>query len=353
MPFRTVPSSKNPPKERSLVVCAGTVTCKEVDQMGSGFVVFKSLFNSHLHVSDDNTTWEDELNKHLMQFNAKSPVALPAYIRLAKQSNDENSYIGGVATVPSKAGNKGLTWEKFSNNTERDKSFIEQYKEAIEKAIDDAKALHRPLYIQPLGIGVYGWKPEEAAKLFAEVILKSDPNDELDITIPIFGADSSSNDKKFERTLIQEMAKHSRSPTETTQNKETLDALPSKPVRNDGEKAEDRVMNSQRIKLTTIITTLINNIETKQGTRWTSGHNSKKINDLKELKRTMHQTLEDEWSEKEGKFILNILKICEQRRNILHFWATPESVTEFKALLKEQNIELPQESGVHLNHKAS
>ncbi|KTD22753.1 Uncharacterised protein [Legionella lansingensis] len=191
MPVQTQ-SYTIPAKSRSLIVCAGTVTCRNVSEMGSGFTVFKTYFNQHKHVNGKGT-WEDALNGLLAKFH-RIEQEMPSYVRLAEQ----DGYIGGVGTVPVR-GAKGLTFKEFSNDKEREQAFIGQYKKAVRDAIADAKELQRPLYIQPLGIGVYGWDPELAATLFAETIRDADPNNEVDITIPIFGE----NSKRFEAALHQ------------------------------------------------------------------------------------------------------------------------------------------------------
>ncbi len=175
--------TKGSPKQGSLVVCAGTITCKSVNGMGAGFVVFKKLFK------DDNN-WANVLNKYLAAYHNGNN--LPAFMNIA----NANGFLGGVATVPVN--------NSRDLNPITSKSYAEQYKDAVRGAVLDAIKLQRPLFIQPLGIGVYGWDPAEAAKLFAEVINQEDPNGVLDITIPIFDDSVNSKDSIFRDTLHKE-----------------------------------------------------------------------------------------------------------------------------------------------------
>ncbi|CAM2956474.1 hypothetical protein LEAN103870_10605 [Legionella anisa] len=345
MPFSTINPNDVLPENNSLIVCAGTITCDKVKDMGSGFLVFKKIFNKNVHFNS-NENWQTVLNKHLKDYHSKKEP-MPPYIRMAQQ----DGYIGGVATVPVK-NSKGLSFKKYLDNNERDKAFKEQYKQAVGQSIKDALELNRPLYIQPLGIGVYGWPPEEAAELFAKMIVENDPDDKLNITIPIFATSPTSKDKLFEKALIEELAKHQRHPVQTSETKPAKNSEPQpqqkkaqevkKEIKEQEKKEKEDVTNQQ--KLVSVVATLINNIETKQGTRWTSGKDSQKVNDLKELKQSISETTAEQWDEKESEFLLNTLKICERKRNPIHFWSTPESVTEFKTLLAENGLELPSKS---------
>lgn len=200
MPFQTVTGIK--PQKNSLIVCAGTVTCTSVSGMGAGFMVFKDFFNSNLHHANRSDGWQNALQEILDRYHHKEEK-MPPYVRIAKQ----DSYLGGVATVPDKIGEKGLTFEKFSDTTAKEQGFKRQYEAAIKGAVLDAKELGRPLFLQPLGIGVYGWGTQEAAEMFAAAICAADPEDQVDITIPIFNANPSSKDGQFRSAFIAEMAK--------------------------------------------------------------------------------------------------------------------------------------------------
>lgn len=201
----TVTSTNLEPKKGSLIVCAGTVTCTSVASMGSGFMVFKKYFVDNIHYKDLAGGWQAALQELLDNYHQRKEE-MPPYVRLAKQDN----YIGGVATVPYKAGNLGLTIASSSDFKEREKNFKEQYKAAIKGAVLDAKELQRPLFLQPLGIGVYGWNAEDAARMFSEAICEADLKDQVDITIPIFNPQPGSKDELFRETLSVEMAKRGR-----------------------------------------------------------------------------------------------------------------------------------------------
>lgn len=203
MPVQTPINAK--PQKNSLIVCAGTVTCHTVASMGAGFTVFKDYFNKNLHHENLPGGWITALQLHLDNYHQQKQE-IPAYMRLAKQDD----YLGGLATVPDKLGHKGLTLAK--NVTEQE--LQEQYKEAVRGAVKDALAVQRPLFIQPLGIGVYGWAPELAASFFAEVICQTDSNAVLDISIPIFNPTPGSNNEKFKLRFASEMAKNGRPTTQ-------------------------------------------------------------------------------------------------------------------------------------------
>lgn len=196
MPIQTPINAK--PKKNSLIVCAGTVTCHTVSSMGAGFTVFKTYFDKNLHHENRPGGWIAALQLQLDNFHQQKQE-MPAYSRLAKQDD----YLGGVATVPDQLGHKGLTFAK----TLSEQDLQAQYKEALRGAINDALVLQRPLFIQPLGIGVYGWDPELAATFFAEVICQTDPEGKLDISIPIFNPTPGSSNKKFKLHFASEMEK--------------------------------------------------------------------------------------------------------------------------------------------------
>lgn len=198
MQVQFVPSDVEP-KPQSLIVCAGTVTCSNVDQMASGFLLFKRLFSHNIHVEDDaeEKGWKEALQGILNRFyQGKEPM--PSYVRIAKQ----DGYIGGIATVPQKL-RKGLKLEQYSND-ELKQAHIEQYKEAVRLAVLDAIKLNRPLHIQPLGIGVYGWEPEEAAQLFVKVLGEIDIENQLQITVPLFDSKANSNDQRFKEEFSRQ-----------------------------------------------------------------------------------------------------------------------------------------------------
>jgi hypothetical protein len=321
MPFY-VPDSINPPKD-ALVVCAGTVTCKFVSGMGAGFILFKKLFGDNLSFSNKEGGWQKELQEILDAFHGKK-MPMPPYVRMAQQ----DGFIGGIATVAALSSAKGLGLESFKNDTERQIDFEEQYKFAIQQAIYDAQQLKRPLFIQPLGIGVYGWDPQIAAQLFAQAILSADPEDILNITIPIYDQKKGSNDIIFKEALISEMAKHGRKPDE---KKESMLL-----------KQEEKESFDNKSILLNILATLISNIENKNSGRWTSGVNSQKVDLLKKIMNSI--TSESEKispdSPTQSDYLQQIMDVCLIKRNPIHFWATPTSVQEYKQLLQENGLEL-------------
>lgn len=51
------------PPDRALIVCAGTVTCRTVADMGSGFNMFKRYFDQNKHSgSGSSKGWQEDLN---------------------------------------------------------------------------------------------------------------------------------------------------------------------------------------------------------------------------------------------------------------------------------------------------
>ncbi len=166
-----------PPPERALIVCAGTVTCRTVADMGSGFNMFKRYFDQNKHSSSESSKgWQEDLNQKLTGYQYKRP--LPLYCQIAQQG----SYIGGVATVAYLQGRNHIT---PTHQRMAQEDLEEQYKAAVRLAIQDAIRLNRPLYIQPLGIGVYGWAPVLAATLFGEVLAEFQST-ALEVYIPIY-----------------------------------------------------------------------------------------------------------------------------------------------------------------------
>jgi hypothetical protein len=103
--------------------------------------------------------------------------------------------------------------------------------------------------------------------------------------------------------------------------------------------SENSKKPDQKAILANIVGTLIKNIETKSGKRFTSGINSKKVQRLKDIQTRINS--EDEiktGSKKLKEYTQNIMKICKIKRNPIHFWRSPDSVKEYVVLLKENNI---------------
>ncbi|KTD33218.1 DNA repair protein [Legionella nautarum] len=101
-------------------------------------------------------------------------------------------------------------------------------------------------------------------------------------------------------------------------------------------------ISTPRLLLINLVDTLINNIETKNGGRWTSGIDSEKVKTLKAIKTEIEAekvfSIED--SVLQTTYLRAIEAVCHIKRNPWHFWATPNSVTEFKQLLEDNNLDL-------------
>lgn len=186
------------PPEHALVVCAGTVTCANVEAMGSGFNLFKQYFDQDLHSNPTRSKgWIADLNQKLTGY--RYGRELPLYCQIARQG----TYIGGIATVACLKNGYPITpnQQKMSQG-----DLEEQYKTAVRQAIQDAIQLQRPLYIQPLGIGVYGWEPSLAATLFGEVLAEFQ-NTIGQVLIPLYNQHEHSPDRKFAAQLLADMEK--------------------------------------------------------------------------------------------------------------------------------------------------
>ena len=181
------------PREHALIVCAGTVTCSSVQNMSSGFQMFKTYFDKNKHSDSTNSEgWQTDLNDKLSIYH--NGGELPLYCRIAQQG----TYVGGVATVASLQNPNSPITPTHLRMPQED--LEKQYKEAVRQAIQDASQLGITLYIQPLGIGVYGWNPKLAAALFGEVLAEFQRTN-VEIEIPIFNQDENSNDRQFAAQL--------------------------------------------------------------------------------------------------------------------------------------------------------
>ncbi|MBL7479802.1 hypothetical protein [Legionella bononiensis] len=101
------------------------------------------------------------------------------------------------------------------------------------------------------------------------------------------------------------------------------------------------ISEDAKTKLINIVSILIKNISNGAGGRYTSSINHKKITDLKSILDKLTNSEESGTFQEE--YVSKIMDACKIKRNSLHFWATPHSVVEFKALLKDNNIILPSE----------
>ena len=95
-------------------------------------------------------------------------------------------------------------------------------------------------------------------------------------------------------------------------------------------------------KLINIVSILIKNISEGAGGRYTSSTDHKKVSDLKSILNTLKT--KEESGKTQNEYVREILDVCKIKRNSMHFWATPHSVDEFKALLKENKMKLPSEN---------
>lgn len=187
--------SNSPPPKRALIVGAGTVTLTNVDNMGFGFAKFKGFFSNTMN------QWRVALEKHLKDFAKGTP--LPPFIPLDQAINADGC-VGAVATVPSLADGIGLMRGYSKPPSAAQMQELEkQYKSAVVGAVAEAKRLGRPLYLQPLGIGAYGWAPKKAAQLTAEAIRAADPNKEVSITVPLYQGLTLQNNRDFHNELTR------------------------------------------------------------------------------------------------------------------------------------------------------
>ena len=110
-------------------------------------------------------------------------------------------------------------------------------------ALDAARASRMSLYIQPLGIGAYGWPPELAADLFSaaieKVALAGNSEKFPDIYIPIFDhKNKQSKDCLFSFRLVAKLKKLQINIDNQLEMKETDEKNPSSPEPQSGLKTE-------------------------------------------------------------------------------------------------------------------
>jgi hypothetical protein len=114
--------------------------------------------------------------------------------------------------------------------------------------------------------------------------------------------------------------------------------LDSQPDRNDQLQQDSASSNPEQDKLIEIIDILINNIHHQRNGRQTSRYSNWKTSQFEKIKQELQK--ETSFSNDEVPHWINeIHKVCSQKRNALHFWATPHSVKEFERLLAEKNID--------------
>jgi hypothetical protein len=221
----------------------------------------------------------------------------------------------------------GTWWECFT-----------QQKDEVKQSIEDR------LYVLENGELTLRPDPKQALKE-----LKQDINSPK-LTSPDYqsNADESKSEKpeqpdesKSEKTKQPDESKpeKTKQPDESKPEKPEQTDEPKNPEQSNKSQSENSKKPDQKTILANIVGTLIKNIETKSGKRFTSGINSKKVQQLKNIQT--HINSEDEiktGSEKLKEYTQNIMNICKIKRNPIHFWRSPNSVKEYLTLLKENNI---------------
>ncbi|MCL9685187.1 hypothetical protein [Legionella maioricensis] len=93
-------------------------------------------------------------------------------------------------------------------------------------------------------------------------------------------------------------------------------------------------------KLMAIIDKLIENMSTQQNGRQTTRNSQWKADLLTDIKQAMQSTNPDAINI--NQCIADIRTVCAKKRNILHFWAQPHSVSEFETMLRDAEITTSQ-----------
>lgn len=93
-------------------------------------------------------------------------------------------------------------------------------------------------------------------------------------------------------------------------------------------------------KLIAIIDKLIENMSTQQNGRQTRRNSQWKADLLTDIKQVMQSTNPEAININQS--IADIRTVCAKKRNILHFWAEPHSVSEFEKMLRDEEISTAQ-----------
>ncbi|BCA96819.1 hypothetical protein TUM19329_31800 [Legionella antarctica] len=117
--------------------------------------------------------------------------------------------------------------------------------------------------------------------------------------------------------------------------KPIIHEMPQVPV-NDA--PEQPVQDSE--KLIAIIDKLIENMSIQQNGRQTTRNSQWKANLLTAIKEDIQ--LKDSEAIDINQCIADIRTVCAKKRNILHFWAEPHSVSEFEKMVRDEEIATPQ-----------
>ncbi|MCL5272525.1 MAG: hypothetical protein M1486_04330, partial [Gammaproteobacteria bacterium] len=95
--------------------------------------------------------------------------------------------------------------------------------------------------------------------------------------------------------------------------------------------------DSGKEKLIHIIDTLIDNIKNQNNGRITNRNSDWKTKQLADIQQGLRGEQECT-SEIIKLYVDEIRTVCSQKRNSLHFWATPHSVAEFEKLLNDNHL---------------
>ncbi|KTD48286.1 hypothetical protein [Legionella quateirensis] len=143
---------------------------------------------------------------------------------------------------------------------------------------------------------------------------------------------------------IEQLTAHQDEPNIVQTREQTINPqsmsrqLDSQSVRNDQLQQDSASSNPEQDKLIKIIDILINNIHHQRNGRQTSRNSHWKTSLFEKIKQELQKETALS-NDKVPHWINEIHKVCSQKRNSLHFWATPHSVKEFERLLVEQKID--------------
>ena len=307
--------------DKVLVVCAGTVTLKKVADMGLGFSLFKRLFASYPH-------WQDDHDDRLDRYHRGKDV-MPAFVEVNPQfAEDKHQLIGGIATVPARSQGFHLH-SNTQHNFYSDELLEGQYQAAVEAALLAAQKYNVPLFIQPLGIGEYGWDPLVAARLFHAAIQKIDPLHQLKITVPLFNTIPDSSDQQFGKRL--QVLYNMSAPVVASVSglppiPEAQYALLAKQAQ--PQSHDSRTESSKLHSLKALVDVLIIGIETRAGKNTTSEIAKRKLALLSEMSKLLGESPVELTAA-----IKAVSDICKIRRHPFHFWGKTKSTQAFSKLL--------------------
>ena len=307
--------------DKALLVCAGTVTVNTEPDMGAGFVVFKELFDSY-------PDWQVD-HDDLLERYRRGKDLMPPFVEVRAHPLDQQSQLmGGIATVPDRA--KGYPLHSNQQHDFYAAELLEaQYQAAVEAALLAAQKYNVPLFIQPLGIGEYGWEPLVAARLFHAAIQKIDPLHQLKITIPLHDVSPDSSDQQFGKRLQELYNMPVPVAAPASASPQIFDAPYSHLAKQT--QAPYQASKTDLSKLQTLkalVDVLIIGIEIRAGKNTHSKIAKRKL----ELLSSMSKTLGESPVELTAA-IKAVSDICKIRRHPFHFWGKTKSTQEFSKLL--------------------